>query len=214
MKQELKEKGFFFISNCHQGISIEKVAYLYGKPLTPWQDGLVQDLVPRISSAPNTYSGIHGFNRFPFHTDLAHWRRPPRYVLLRCLIGFSEIPTLLLDAHDICDSAMQELLTRAIFKPRRPLDGKVSLLRLREPIDDEYCYRWDETFLIPASPIGKLASRGLKELFAKANPISISLVQNGDTLLIDNWRMLHARSSIPMHLSDRKIQRVYLEDIN
>jgi alpha-ketoglutarate-dependent taurine dioxygenase len=38
----------------------------------------------------------------------------------------------------------------------------------------------------------------------------IRLVRRGDTLLIDNWRMLHARSPIPMGRGDRCIQRVYL----
>ncbi|HAH95942.1 MAG TPA: hypothetical protein DCL69_03455, partial [Firmicutes bacterium] len=36
----------------------------------------------------------------------------------------------------------------------------------------------------------------------------------GDTLVIDNWRMLHARSPVPAGREDRKIQRVYLESLH
>nr|WP_281066390.1 TauD/TfdA family dioxygenase [Xanthobacter flavus] len=40
--------------------------------------------------------------------------------------------------------------------------------------------------------------------------MSIALAHPGDTLIIDNWRMLHARSPIPPGREDRSIQRVYL----
>jgi alpha-ketoglutarate-dependent taurine dioxygenase len=42
---------------------------------------------------------------------------------------------------------------------------------------------------------------------------SCALARAGDTLLIDNWRMLHARSSIPLGREDRIIERVYLEGL-
>ncbi len=32
----------------------------------------------------------------------------------------------------------------------------------------------------------------------------------GDTLVVDNWRMLHARSAVPMTQRSRKIHRAYL----
>lgn len=47
-----------------------------GTPLIPWDGSLVQELTPRASSTPNTYSGIFGLDRFPFHSDLAHWAEP------------------------------------------------------------------------------------------------------------------------------------------
>ncbi len=192
----------------------EDVARALGRPLTPWVGGLVQDLVPRASATPNTYSGIYGLNNFPFHTDLAHWPRPPRYLLLRCLIGYPEVPTLLLDGHEIFTSQMKGVLTRAIFRPRRPLDGKISLFRLCEPVEEDYRLRWDDVFLRPVSPVGVIARERMQELLANASPLKIFLVNPGDVLLIDNWRMLHARSLVPTHIIDRRIQRVYLEDLN
>ncbi|TIW05266.1 MAG: TauD/TfdA family dioxygenase, partial [Mesorhizobium sp.] len=36
----------------------------------------------------------------------------------------------------------------------------------------------------------------------------------GDTLIIDNWRMLHARSPIITGTEDRAIERIYLERLH
>ena len=214
MKNQLSENGFVFMPSYQTNSTTEDVARALGRPLTPWIGGLVQNLVPRASATPNTYSGIYGLNNFPFHTDLAHWPRPPRYLLLRCLIGCPEVATLLLDGHEIFTSQMRDVLTRAIFKPRRPLDGKISLFRLCEPVEEDYRFRWDDVFLRPASPVGVIARERMQELLANASPLKIFLVNPGDVLLIDNWRMLHARSLVPTHIIDRRIQRVYLEDLN
>jgi L-asparagine oxygenase len=66
----------------------------------------------------------------------------------------------------------------------------------------------------PASQVGELASRRVMECLAQIEPQSISLRQPGDTILIDNWRMLHARSPIQPGFEDREIQRIYLESLN
>nr|WP_292223483.1 TauD/TfdA family dioxygenase [Mesorhizobium sp.] len=42
----------------------------------------------------------------------------------------------------------------------------------------------------------------------------MSLAQTHDTLLIDNWRMLHARSPILPGRESRAIERVYLEALH
>lgn len=213
LKEDIARDGYAFVSAyCPRADALE-VANALGQPLEPWEGGIVQDLIPRSRATPNTYSGIYGLGCFPFHTDLAHWRTPPRYLLLRCVIGYADVPTLLLDGKSFFDSVTLDILTRAIFKPRRPRNGTLELLRLCEPTSDGYCFRWDEMFLKPASKIGDLASQRIKEQLDKCEPLRIALAQVGDTLLIDNWRMLHARSPIPAEREDRKIQRIYLESL-
>jgi L-asparagine oxygenase len=69
------------------------------------------------------YSGIYGLGCFPFHTDLAHWRVPPHYLLLRCMTGYSDVPTLLVDGQALIDAVTLDVLIRAIFMPRRPRNG-------------------------------------------------------------------------------------------
>lgn len=213
LKEGVARDGYAFVRDYCPGADALAVANALGRPLEPWEGGTVQDLVPRSIATPNTYSGSYGLGCFPFHTDLAHWRIPPRYLLLRCVTGYADVPTLLLDGKSIFDAVTLDILTRAIFKPRRPRNGALALLRLCEPTSDGYCFRWDELFLKPASKIGELASQRIKEQLDKCEPLKIALARVGDTLLIDNWRMLHARSPIPAERENRKIQRIYLESL-
>jgi alpha-ketoglutarate-dependent taurine dioxygenase len=41
----------------------------------------------------------------------------------------------------------------------------------------------------------------------------VYLSQPGDTLIIDNWRMLHGRSAVQQSEKDRLLERAYLSDI-
>lgn len=211
LKNKIAEQGYILVPEHRPGADIVEVANEFGTPLTPWEGGLVQTLTPREDAAPNTYSGNFGLKRFPFHTDLAHWRRPPRHLLLRCLIGYQDVPTSLVDGRWLIEAVSRDLLARAIFKPRRPRDGALALLRLFEPAaDDADLLRWDEVFLRPASRVGDIVDAHVRDWLAQSTPLSIALFRPGDTLIIDNWRMLHARSSIPQGREDRLIQRVYL----
>jgi L-asparagine oxygenase len=167
-------------------------------------------LIPRASETPNTYSGIYGLERFPFHTDLAHWRLPPRYLLLRCLKGYDDVSTLLVDGEALIEEVTVNILSRAIVKPRRPRAGTFPFLRLCESDDAGYRLRWDEMFLKPASPVGEVADQRVRAYLACCAPLYIALARPGDTLLIDNWRMLHARSPVPVGREDRRIERIYL----
>ncbi|KCZ64696.1 TauD/TfdA family dioxygenase [Hyphomonas atlantica] len=215
LRREIAESGYILITQYRQNDDIVEIASNLGEPLTPWEGGLVQNLVPREEAHPNTYSGNFGLGRFPFHTDLAHWRRPPRYLLLRCLVGHNDVPTLLIDGRALVEAIPRDTLARAIFKPRRPRDRSLALLRLFEPATDGAdLLRWDELFLRPASTLGETAYEQIQAWLAENAPKSVTLVQRGDTLIIDNWRMLHARAQIPLGCEDRLIQRVYLGDMN
>jgi len=210
----MRKSGYMFFSGYRPNESIVDIAESFGRPLVPWENGLVQTLVPRTEAAPNTYSGTFGLGHFPFHSDLAHWRTPPRYLLLRCITGYMDVPTLMIDGHDLIDTVTIDVLARAIFKPRRPRDGNVSLLRLCESVEDVMRIRWDEVFLKPASRIGEIANLQVREWLSTCTPTARSLAQTHDTLLIDNWRMLHARSAIRVGREDRAIERVYLEALH
>jgi alpha-ketoglutarate-dependent taurine dioxygenase len=176
----------------------------------------VHNLTPVATekSTPNTYSGIYGLETFPFHTDFAHWRYPPRYLMLRCVVGFEEVPTLLIDGSRLVQQVGGSSLSRSLVRPRRPVRGKLPLLRLYQTIGCDCLLRWDEMFFRPAGPIGKAGIQALRGAIAHENPISVALARGGDTLILDNWRMLHARSAIPHGCDDRLLERAYLEALN
>lgn len=212
---EVSEKGYVFLPNLLPDVSTEELADTLGDPLSPWEGGLVQKLIPTSEATPNTYSGIYGLNRFPFHTDLAHWREPPRYLLLRCIVGYSDVPTLLIDGKSLMDEISRDMLTRAIFKQRRPLNGVLSLLRLLEVNKNgKDIIRWDEVFIKPASKIGEVVNLQVRDYLVNCQPLSVELVDTNDTLIIDNWRMMHARAPILTGRNNRELERVYLRTLN
>ena len=160
-------------------------------------------------STPNTYSGNYGFEEFPLHTDLAHWPLPPRFLLLRCKQGSSQVATRILDGRKAIRDIGARVLERALVKPRRPFEGKFPLMRLFLSGTPDLL-RWDKTFIVSASPAGEHGIEAMTELLSRVSTIEVVLKNACDTLLIDNWRMLHGRSAIPANANDRVIDRVYL----
>ncbi|MFB0493681.1 hypothetical protein ABIE45_006337 [Methylobacterium sp. OAE515] len=74
--------------------------------------------------------------------------------------------------------------------------------------------RWDEVFLKPASRVGERAFELVRQHLEAVQPIPIALVEAGDTLVIDNWRMLHSRPPIVPGRENRELARVYLERLH
>jgi L-asparagine oxygenase len=176
-------------------------------------EGPIHQLRPRrVEEAPlNTYSGNYGLGEFPLHTDLAHWFLPPRYFLLRCVVGFGNIPTVLVDGFPLVKQVGTTALTHALMQPRRPVNGKRSLLRLFQIAGSAASLiRWDEKYIQPATKAGASGASRFSKVLAVAPRILASLSQPGDTIVIDNWRMLHGRAAVPKSCLSRIIDRVYL----
>jgi hypothetical protein len=216
MSDKVRECGYIFLPGYLPKESGTLVAQSLGELLSLSDGHAVHELTPRTKefATPNTYSGIYGLQRFPFHTDLAHWRLPPHYLMLRCVAGFERVPTLLADGLSLAKEVGLAVLARALVQPRRPINGKLPLLRMYQPIHNDCCLiRWDEIFFRPASNAGATGMALFKKCVVACAPIRIALAAPGDTLVIDNWRMLHARSSIPIECNARKIERAYLENL-
>jgi L-asparagine oxygenase len=174
----------------------------------------IQTLSPKpASEAPlNTYSGMYGMDHFPLHTDLAHVRNTPRYLLLRCITGHRAVQTLLLDSFHLLRLVNCDVLSRSLVRPRRPHQGELPLLRLLRPIDEgRFAFRWDMRFIEPANSAGLIGMQKTSEALSLLAPFEISLCNRGDTLILDNWRMLHGRSNVQPVASGRRLERSYLE---
>ena len=171
----------------------------------------VQTLIPRhIEHAPpNTYSGNFGKQAFPLHTDLAHWYLPPRYFALRSVVGSKLVSTSLVDAKDLMAGVGRPNLMRALVRPRRPVQRNRPLLRLlSRHSDGSEVFRWDNLFVIPATIQSTAVYTAVTESLATIQPKQIWLDSPGDTLIIDNWRMLHGRSQVSED-EQRRIERAY-----
>jgi L-asparagine oxygenase len=94
------------------------------------------------------------------------------------------------------------------------MNGKLPLLRIYQPKDAASVLRWDEVFFRPASRIGIAGMTLFREALGACVPTRIALALPGDTLVVDNWRMLHARSVIPIGCEARTLERAYLEQLS
>lgn len=205
--------GYAFLPGIAAGRSTDQVAEGLGEVMLSSGGGRVQELTPKATSTPNTYSGIFGFNCFPFHSDLAHWPFPPRYLVLRCIRGYADVPTMILDGRAIASEIGAELMGRALVRPRRPQCGEVRMLRLRQSDGADEIIRWDTQYLKPASHVGELVFSSFQSIVEETTATPAVMVNDGDVMIIDNWRMLHARPAIAPNRRDRRLQRVYLRSL-
>lgn len=181
-------------------------------------DGLnsVQTLIPRElgDASCNTYSGNFGTGQFPLHSDLAHWANPPRYFGLRCKIGCANVATRLLSSEQIITRIGMDILQRTLVQPRRPIRERRQLLRLLDVFDggENFRFRWDSLYVRPVSNHSKEICDRVRDYLSTSTPAETYLLEPGDTLIIDNWRCVHGRSTAGT--SHRHIDRAYFRSIN
>lgn len=216
MERSVRADGYAFAKQLLPGVPSSEIAKELGISAAMHAVAAPDQLSPRHAGLTrrNTYSSIYGTGAFPLHTDLAHWPRPPRYLLLRCIVGSEGVTTPLLDGARIVTTVGEGVLAFALVRPRRRLNGSMPLLSLLEHHPDAALLRWDEVFIQPASGSGRDAMEKVREAIAASEPIQMALADSGDTLLVDNWRMLHARSTIPDGCTGRLIERTYLEALH
>ena len=146
------------------------------------------------NAAPRSLSATYGLAAFPFHTDGAHHRVPPRFVLMRLADGAaSGTPTLLVDGYrSLIHAVDRKMLARETWLVRGGfgrtfyapiLDTARGLLRF-----DPGCMR---------HPAGTAPKGGgiLMRRLEQAPLTRIDWTQDA-TLVVDNWRMLHARGAV------------------
>lgn len=214
---EVRERGFAFLGEYCPELPTSDILSHFGVPVALGATGAAaHELRPiQLSEAsPNTYSGNFGVGPFPMHTDLAHWRIPPRYILLRCAIGFEDVTTLITDGFALIRKMGEVHATRTIMKPRRPIAGGLQLLHLFQKARcGSWRIRWDEIFLRPASEAGQYGVEIFQRKLLEAGTEVVCLKNRGDTLVFDNWKMIHGRSAVPPHCYTRMIDRAYLGEL-
>jgi L-asparagine oxygenase len=217
---ELETRGYLLLKQWYNGVSTEEIARMVGSVLDVEKVAVnhkistVQTLRPREASdaKSNTYSGIFGLEEFPLHTDYAHWETPPRYLILRCLEGTSSVGTYIFHSSLLFNEA-EDYIVRAVLAPRRKHPEQtictMPAVFFRHGIMG---LRWDFIFLKPVNVAAVKVGELVKSLVRRSVE-SLYLTEPYDTLIIDNWRILHGRSSVPPHGKNRNIERVYLSDL-
>lgn len=216
-KQLVEQQGYAFFPSFYPDLAPLAAAVALGTPEKVDGLRLVQELLPMTPelTTPNTYSGNFGLGAFPLHTDLAHWAKPPRYLLLRCANGDPDAQTQIVDGRAVVAAVGSIVLARCLARPRRPMKGAFQLLPIWhdtfEPI--QKLIRWDSVYLKPANAYAQDVFRQVEDSLMHLQPIARVLLTKGDTLLLDNWRMLHGRSPVQNRASSRQLHRLYLSSL-
>lgn len=211
ISEELAQLGFAKFRIRGAEVSTEEIANWLGVIANLPGVSKVQKLTPKLQRNTNesTYSGNYGLGAFPFHTDMAHWYSPPRFFILRCIHPAPDVKTLILDFRPIIESMDKITLARALFRPRRNLEGQISMLKICE----KGLFRWDSLFLSEVNNAAKELKNEILKSISNGSPSEAELLSRTECLIIDNWRVLHGRTEVSEQSKDRIIERIYLESL-
>lgn len=210
MKYELLCEGVIHTTLGEAGDTTELAAQRVGSVASILGVSTVQSLVPRPKqqSSPS-YSGMYGLGHFPLHTDMAHWCVPPRCLMLRCIQPDIRVKTTILPSKVVLEDEDEIDVKRSLFRPRHRLEERLTVMRLYE----DGKFRWDPVFIEPLNALARELSERVRTRIQKTRPIEISLDHRGECLIIDNWAVLHGRTSVEDESSPRRIDRIYLTEI-
>lgn len=179
----------------------------FGSPTPEPRDGtVVKEIAPMPSAlaTSNTLSSRHGFGAFPFHTDSAYWKKPARWLVLWCIApGVARRTTILSDTRSWQLSDEEELALRnEVWVVRHVRDPFLCSHMARDG-----SIRADYACMYPATE-GLDESRRIVENRLAQMPTRRISWEPHHVLVIDNWRVLHARGEAARPDPDRRLKRV------
>lgn len=156
---------------------------------------------------PRSLSARYGLGTLPFHTELSHRARPCRYLLLGCidpgspaaattLLGWQTLDLSQTELHLLEDTPVLVRSGRRSFYSTILAPGGAFL-------------RYDPGCLEPVDERGREALALVADRIADA-PSAAHHWRQGDILIIDNWRVLHGRSSSHRG-SGRRLARILVD---
>lgn len=193
-----------------------ELALTIGRPVPSRVNGPLLDRLRPMSQQlahPRSMSAVYGLGPFPFHTDGAYMPLPPRYVLLRLSPGaLSDRPTLLCRIDELSLSTEDLRLLRNDVWLVEGGRGYFYTTILNDAIASTCeLLRFDLCCMRPAcSSFARSADLLCQALDAgNAYPLEWS---PGRAVLIDNWRVLHARAPAADRVRETKrvLERVLI----
>jgi hypothetical protein len=178
--------------------SLLDLARQLGTPVPSRSNASIVDrLVPteKETARSRSMSRRYGVGAFPFHTDSANMRVPPRWVLLRLAKeAQSDRATLL---HDFWALPLGTEILCAMCREVWLVNGTrppfYSSILNRRIVNGSALLRFDSCCMRPAHPNFGRSAKVLEETCANFPPTVINWYY-GRVLVLDNWRMLHARA--------------------
>lgn len=170
----------------------------------------------RTNARPNTTSSLYGLDTFPPHTDFAHWPVPPRLLLFRSIGKPTSTPTLLIDSHTLdLNQRLGPDWQRAVWRVTRVARSFLCSAGLQTT--GGYGLRWDPSVMVPHGDVAAKIAPTLSSLFAESIRTVAASVHWTDCqrlLIVDNWRMLHARPAVSPLDEGRALLRIAISEVN
>lgn len=177
-----------------------------GKPVRGRARQIVEALKPRApeTAPPASLSRKYGLDAFPFHVDTAHWTVPARFMVLSCVSpGQEAVPTLLVNRDDVrLSNDERTIANSAVFLVK---NGRNSFYSSILGGGREFI-RYDPGCM---EPQGQDAAQALTIFTHERVAPHVQEVAwaPGDSLIMDNWRMLHARAAVGKNSAGRLLLR-------
>lgn len=206
--QRLEEQGVARIPAVDP-VDLLSIASQLGSPTADFNS---EELIRVISPAhagrsSESLSSRYGLGEFPFHTECAYWREPPKYILLHCLTpGAGDRPTGYCDVASVSNLDMSPLHD-SLYRIRRSSGS--FLARCFERVNHDWRVRADRDCMLPVDE--------------SRDPLRIVLFpairdkviwhhwEQNELLILDNWRVVHGRGSASTIDHDRQIARLLVK---
>lgn len=209
----LTEQGWAIV-DCVSDEAQVSLALGLGTPrVSPAAGQLTQllSVCDQTEARMNSLSSRYGRGGFPLHSDLAHRRIPPRFVLLRSAGRSNKRPTLLLDSQRLrlCQKDIEALELDVWWVG----GGRVRFLtnvRNTTMLPGRCIFRLDREIMRPLRKDSR-SQEVVQELVNRQSLIEQVIVGEKECLVIDNWRVLHGRGVEPVGESGRALIRVFVD---
>ncbi|MFD7397300.1 TauD/TfdA family dioxygenase [Streptomyces virginiae] len=206
--QSLKDVGYCVIPE----VTVEDfthTAEFLGTPRPSRPNGPLMDiLTPKEvnDSRPGTISSNYGLREFPWHSDGAVDKDPPRYLLMRAEVANPQSATTdILDLHCLLDGGLFLKYSRLICETTTRRSTYLSPFVIQH--NGIWRAKWDP---LRMRALGKKAASFHQDV-SEAAPTKRHHWTRGDLLIIDNWRCLHRRSATST--TQRAIQRIVVKNL-
>jgi len=201
LQARLSDNGFVDLGVVNN-LDVLALARDLGRPVPSVAGGELVDKLgaPRLDGySSREFATVYGDGPIPFHTDCPYQDPPPRYAILRLRSdAWSERATLFVDFAAAILSPMARLLLER--EPWYVDDGltprRLTHVLRRDPESGRDILGWDANCMTPYFRRRASAATVIDEVM---NTASVRAVQwlPGQTVIFDNWRLLHALAAAP-----------------
>lgn len=156
-----------------------------------------------------TLSARYGLGSFPFHTERAHWKNPPRYIAFRSIGAPTDRPTTLVDSYDLDASSD---LVRDLHC--QPWDVRWEEVKFESPVltpvsSAPWKVRYDPCCMAIKAPHKANLESALEQKLSEL-PVTTHHWRPEVALIVDNWRVLHGRGASRAADFNRVLERLVI----